>query len=193
MAPTARQRARELEDMHERIRECTQCRLHKSRRNAVPGEGNPDADLMFIGEAPGAKEDETGRPFCGAAGDYFDEILDEAGIERPDVFITSSVKCRPPNNRNPRRDELETCDNLWLERQAELVDPGLIVLLGKVAARQVLGATGRLADLHGQVRELDGRRAMITYHPAAGMRFPVPDEGIRQDFRLLKELLKEMD
>jgi len=193
VATTAEQRAQELEELHDRIRGCTQCRLHKSRRNAAPGEGDPDARVMLIGEAPGAKEDETGRPFCGAAGDYFDEILDMAGMDRPDVFITSSVKCRPPNNRDPRQDELETCGRLWLARQVELVNPELIVLLGKVAARQVLGERGRLADLHGQMRQLHGRRVMLTYHPAAGMRFAVPDEGIREDFGRLAELLADTD
>ncbi len=172
----------------ERIRACAACRLHKSRTRAVPGEGPADARVMCVGEAPGAEEDKEGRPFVGRAGTFFDELLEQVGLHRQQIYITSAVKCRPPENRDPRSDELATCRKLWLRKQTELVDPNLVVLMGKVAARQSLGKEVKLADEHGQVRERNGRRFMLTYHPAAGMRFPEPASAIRQDFARISEL-----
>lgn len=143
----------------------------------------------MIGEAPGEKEDEEGRPFVGRAGAFLDELLEEVGPRREKLFITSCVKCRPPENRNPRKDELDACHRLWLERQTELINPDLIVLLGKVALKELLGEDGRLSDLHGQVRHKHGRRFLITYHPAAAMRFPEPEAGIREDFRRITTIV----
>jgi uracil-DNA glycosylase family 4 len=178
-----------LERMADRIRRCTRCRLHEGRRHAVPGEGCARARVMLVGEAPGAKEDESGRPFCGMSGRFLDEVLANAGMERADVFITSSVKCRPPGNRTPRADELATCGRLYLTRQIELIDPDLVVLMGKTPVLQVFGETGNLAGLHGRVRERHGRRCLPTYHPAAAMRFPGPRAAIRADFRMIRGLL----
>ncbi len=155
----------------------------------MPGEGPADARLMLVGEGPGAKEDEEGRPFCGAAGDCLDGLLDEVGLGRDRVFITSVVKCRPPENREPNRGEAETCTGLYLRRQIELIAPRLVVLLGRVAARYVLHETARLSDVHGELRRQDGRRWLLTYHPAAAMRFPVPRERLREDFRRAARLL----
>lgn len=177
-----------LERMAARVRRCTRCPLHQGRRHAVPGEGDPAAFVMLVGEAPGAQEDECGRPFCGMSGRFLDGLLADAGLRRGDLFITSSVKCRPPGNRTPHVDELSTCLRLWLAPQMELVDPDLVVLLGKTPVRQVLGETGKLSDLHGRVREREGRRYLITYHPAAAMRFPGPRSAIRADFRKVTRL-----
>lgn len=175
------------------IRRCRRCPLHEGRRHAVPGEGDAGAHVMLVGEAPGAKEDESGRPFCGMSGRFLDGVLAEAGLRREDLFITSSVKCRPPGNRTPHAGELSTCLKLWLEPQIELLDPDLIVLLGRTPARQVLGDAGRLDDLHGRLRRRDGRRCLITYHPAAAMRFPGPRAAIRADFGKVARLLAEED
>lgn len=172
-----------LESIHHGIERCLKCRLHETRAHAVPGEGPADARCMFIGEAPGAREDECGRPFVGMAGEFFDELLTDAGIDRDSVYITSVVKCRPPDNRNPRSDETETCIAAWLGEQIALVDPEIIVVLGGVAFRALFGEDTPLMDVHGQVRERDGRRWLITYHPAAAMRFPQPKKRIHQDLR----------
>lgn len=181
--------ARELESLHHGILRCRKCPLHESRQHAVPGEGDPHAALLLIGEAPGAKEDEQGRPFVGPAGDQLDELFGELNMDRADAFITSSVKCRPPGNRNPHAAELETCRDAWLLRQMELVDPDVVLLLGRIAARQVLDERRRLREVRGRVREQDGRRYLITYHPAAAMRFPEAADGAAADFRKLKRLL----
>ncbi len=171
------------------IRRCTRCPLHEARRHAVPGEGSARARVMLVGEAPGAREDESGRPFCGMSGRFLDQVLADAGLRREDLFITSSVKCRPPGNRTPHVGELAACLKLWLLPQIELVDPDLVVLLGKTPVRQVLGETGNLSGLHGRVCERSGRRYLVTYHPAAAMRFPGPRSGIMDDFGKIERLL----
>jgi len=117
-----------------------------------------DARLMLTGEAPGAREDELGRPFCGRSGDFLDALFHQIDYQRADGYITSTVKCRPPDNRNPLPEELDTCQDLWLNQQTELVDPDIVLLLGRIAVGQVLGEESPLRDLHGQVREAGGRR-----------------------------------
>lgn len=175
-----------LATLHDGIRTCTACRLHRTRTHAVPGEGDRLGGIMFIGEAPGAKEDLAGKPFIGRSGQFLDELLAASGLDRRQIFITSAVKCRPPQNRTPKDDELDTCRERWLENQIELVDPSIIVLLGKTPLRQVLGEKkGNLAELHGQCREKDGRQYLLTYHPAAGMRFPTARSAMQQDFLAL--------
>lgn len=144
---------------------------------------------MFVGEAPGEKEDREGRPFCGRAGAFLDELLGSAGIVREEAYITSCVKCRPPGNRKPRLDELETCGEAWLERQIGIVDPPLLVPLGTVALRQVLGESGALRDFHGETFLRDDRRVVPTYHPAAGMRFPAVETAMRKDFEAVRRQL----
>jgi DNA polymerase len=187
----SQQQAREqLDHMHRRIRRCTACPLHRSRTHAVPGEGDCAARVMFVGEAPGAQEDEVGRPFVGPSGRFLDELLAEYNLRRDAIFITSSVKCRPPGNRPPHAEELAICKQRWLVPQIELINPRVIVLLGAVAVRQVLGWTGELRDLHGRTEQLGGRICAITYHPAAGMRFPDVRRTMRQDFRQFSALLR---
>jgi uracil-DNA glycosylase len=180
---------RTLASLHHGIRRCRKCRLCETRRRAVPGEGPADARIMLIGEAPGEKEDAAGTPFLGRSGRFLDELLESSGLERAELYITSSVKCRPPGNRDPRPDERSTCREAWLVEQIALVDPRLLVLTGKVAVRQVLGYRGSLKDLHGRLRQHEGRRVLPTYHPAAGMRFPDIAARMRKDFRMIRRLV----
>src|SRR5262249_23977626 len=147
------------------IRVCTKCPLHTSRTLAVPGEGKDAARVMLIGEAPGRDEDKAGRPFVGASGRFPDHVLTGTGIDRRDLLITTTVKCRTPNNRTPRKKEVDTCTSLYLFQQIELIDPQLIVLLGGVAAKTVLGAAS-VSEVRGRVIERDGRKYFVTYHPA---------------------------
>lgn len=154
----------------------------------MPGEGPLDPRFLLVGEAPGEREDAEGRPFRGRAGAFLDGLFDAAGLTRAEIFLTSAVKCRPPGNRDPRRDELDACRARWLERQIDLVNPPLIVLTGRIPALSVLGATGNLAELRGRVRRRAGRRVFVTYHPAAGMRFPRIGEALRADFRKIARL-----
>jgi len=174
------------------IQRCRRCALHRTRTHAVPGEGPVDARVFFIGEAPGRREDEAARPFVGAAGEYLNARLTALGLARDTAFITSCVKCRPPNNRNPRAGEVATCRDRWLRPQLELVSPRLIVLLGTTAAAAFIERAPTLKDLHGRVREFDGRRWFVTYHPAAAMRFPRIDRAVREDFRTLKRVLADL-
>jgi len=172
--------------LHDNVRTCIRCPLHKSRRHAVPGEGNLRAPIMFVGEAPGKMEDEQGRPFVGLAGKFLSRLLEEHGLVREEAFFTSSVKCRPPHNRKPHPDELDTCKRLWLDRQIDLIDPVVVVLLGKVPIRQVLDERGSLDNLHGKIRQRNGRTYQLQYHPAAGRRFPDIRVSMQRDMAKLK-------
>lgn len=184
------QRAQALADLHEAIRSCVQCPLHRSRTHAVPGEGNPAAAIMLVGEAPGEMEDRHGRPFVGPSGRLLTKLLELNGLCREDVFITNSVKCRPPNNRFPRAKELEICKRLWLLRQIELINPEVIVLLGRAPLRQLLGAKATVAQWHGRFLQEGGRLYLIQYHPAAGLRSPAIRATLLQDFQQLKRFVK---
>lgn len=180
-------RQQTLKSLHHGIERCRKCRLSRDRLHAVPGEGPHDASVMFIGEGPGEQEDRTGKPFCGRAGNLFDELLGLIGLERREVYITSSVKCRPPRNRNPRQDEMDTCRQAWLETQIEIVAPQLIVLLGRIALRQVLNKNTPLGDCHGNIIRDKGRAILPTFHPAAGMRFPWIKRALKQDFQKISK------
>ena len=182
---------RSLQSLHRGIQRCRRCRLHAHRRHAVPGEGDARARAMLVGEAPGEAEDASGRPFVGRAGRFLDELLAEVGLERAALYLTSSVKCRPPDNREPRQDELQTCTEHWLRLQIERVDPGIIVLLGRVAIRALLGEKRPLVEVHGLVVERAGRRFLLTYHPAAGMRFPAVRARMVADLDALARRLAE--
>jgi len=146
---------------------------------------------MLIGEAPGREEDACGRPFVGAAGRFLNEVLEGTGIDREDLFITNTVKCRPPNNRTPKRAEVETCTSTYLFEQINLIDPRLIILLGAVATKKVLGVSS-VNEVRGQILERDGRKYFVTYHPA--VRFYREDLGkkITEDFALLKQELQQL-
>jgi uracil-DNA glycosylase family 4 len=175
------------------ISSCRKCLLHKGRRHAVPGEGSSGARVVIVGEAPGALEDRTGRPFVGPAGKFLDRLLDQHGIRRQELFLTSCVKCRPPGNRNPKRDELTCCVTNWLRPQLDLIGPEIVVLAGLVAAQQFLEEPVVLAELHGTEHRRRDRIYFITYHPAAAMRFPVAAKAMQADFEKLSGKLREQE
>jgi DNA polymerase len=174
------------------VRGCTKCPLWESRINAVPGEGPVTARVMILGEAPGRNEDLHGRPFVGSAGRNLDAFLREAGIERQrDVFITNTVKCRPPSNRRPNRKEVETCYQ-YLRRQIKAISPRMIVLLGDVALKEFFPDSG-LSQVHGKVLNRDGVSFFPTYHPAAVIYNPALRETMVEDFRALGRELGRRD
>lgn len=158
-----------LAEFYEQIRHCQKCRLGASRTNFVFGVGNPQARLMCIGEAPGRDEDLQGEPFVGAAGKLLDKILAAIGFERDEVYIANIVKCRPPGNRDPESDEIEMC-RPYVLRQIELIQPSVILTLGRVAAQALLQTTKAVARLRGIVHPLGGAVVVVTYHPAALLR-----------------------
>lgn len=159
------QKERCLKAVAEKVSSCRKCELSKNRKKTVPGTGKPDAKVMVIGEAPGKNEDEQGLPFVGRAGSILDEALEKAGKKREDVFITNVVKCRPPNNRDPRKKEVESC-NEYLEKQIKTVDPDIILPVGNHALQRVLGKK-KISQHRGKIYKKNGRKYMPTYHPAA--------------------------
>jgi len=154
-----------MEEIARRIRSCRKCPLAETRKNAVPGEGNLSADLMFIGEAPGRDEDAQGIPFVGRAGQLLTRIINAMKLERNDVFISNVVKCRPPDNRNPNRNEIETCQRYILE-QIDLIAPKVIVTLGNIPTRYFLKTTRGITALRGEFQEFNGIKVMPTFHPS---------------------------
>ncbi len=177
----------ELEELANTIRACRKCKLSLTRRNAVPGEGNPKASVMIIGEAPGATEDEMGRPFVGSAGKLLDELMKRIGLDRSKVYITNLVKCRPPNNRDPEADEISACSP-YLDLQISLIKPKLIVTLGNFSTSYILGKIGirdaRISKVRGKFyfwKELDVT-VFPTYHPAAALYNPRLRKVLEEDF-----------
>ncbi len=162
---TAQKQEDSLEKIATDVRGCPLCKLARTRKNAVPGEGQISAKIMFIGEAPGRSEDEKGKPFVGAAGRILDNLLKKAGIERSQVFITNIVKCRPPNNRVPEEDELIAC-RPYLDRQIALIKPKVICILGRTAYSSILGGSSITAS-RGKIIERSGQKYFSTFHPAA--------------------------
>ncbi|HVD35987.1 MAG TPA: uracil-DNA glycosylase [Nitrososphaeraceae archaeon] len=156
-----------LEKVSFEVKGCPLCKLSKTRKNAVPGEGNHSGKILFVGEAPGKKEDEEGKPFVGQAGRILDEALSKAGIQRSEVYITNVVKCRPPNNRRPEEDELSACSQ-YLERQIFLILPKIICILGGTAYFSLLGGHSIMAN-RGKIVEKDGKKFFLTVHPAAAI------------------------
>lgn len=176
----------ESQKLETKISLCKACPLWKSRTNPVPGEGNLDAELMLIGEAPGREEDREGRPFVGRAGSILNENLRKAGLKRGDLYITNVVKCRPPGNRNPSPEEASICINLYLQKQIELINPKLIVLLGNIALTTILNRKG-ITHNHGKVFEHEGRKYLASYHPAAIIYNPSLEESLQKDLQSAKE------
>ncbi len=174
---------------------CTKCRLSGGRTQVVYGTGNPDADLMFIGEGPGYYEDKQGEPFVGAAGQLLNKMLEEIGIRREDVRITNVVLCRPPGNRDPLPEEVDACSP-WLREQIELVDPRVIVTLGNFATRSILGKPVSISRVRGQRFPIEGRTVIPTFHPAAILRgggeASSQMTALRADFQEMKAALAEM-
>ena len=177
-----------LDEIKERIASCTRCTLYKTATNHVPGEGNPNADLMFVGEAPGATEDETGRPFVGAAGQLLTKIIAAIDLKREDVFIVNVLKHRPPGNRNPLPDEVTACSP-YLVRQIELIQPKVIVALGTFAAQFLLDTKLSIGKLRGQVHKYYGVPLVVTYHPAALLRNPSWKRPTWEDVQLARRIL----
>lgn len=159
-----------LEELCKIASSCTKCPLHQSRTHVVFGEGPEDAKIMLIGEAPGENEDRTGKPFVGRSGRLLTDIITEAGMNRSDIYITSIVKCRPENNRLPRKLEYTTCISLYLSRQIDSINPDIIGLLGNSAIYALIGQKS-VTKIHGNIYEFDGRKYMALFHPAAAVRF----------------------
>ncbi len=167
---------------------CQRCGLGRTRTCAVPGEGNPEARLMVVGEGPGEQEDRTGRPFVGRAGELLDKMLASIDAPRPTVYIANVVKCRPPGNRAPLPDERAACMP-YLHRQISLVRPRVILALGTTAAEALLGTKVRLGDVRGKVHRLDGIPLVVTYHPAALLRNPHWKRPTWDDLRIARQLV----
>jgi DNA polymerase len=166
---------------------CTACKLHLSRKQAVPGEGPSKAEYMFIGEGPGFHENEQGRPFVGAAGKFLEELLASIGLKRDQVFICNVVKCRPPGNRDPLPEEIGACSG-YLERQIVAIQPKVIVTLGRYSMARFFPNV-RISDIHGQGRTVNGRLVVAMYHPAAALHQPSLRRDIEADFAKLPALV----
>ena len=188
----AADRATRLEELNREASGCTRCRLAQTRTQVVFGVGNPDAELMFVGEAPGFHEDKQGFPFVGQAGKLLDQLLAGIGLTRADVYIANVLMCRPPGNRDPMPDEIEHCES-WLFRKIELIEPKLVGTLGNFATKLLSGKQLGITRVHGQEQEvtLGERRVQLypLYHPAAALYTPRMLEVLEADFRRIPELI----
>jgi DNA polymerase len=183
--------AEALVAIREDIGDCTRCKLHTlGRTQVVFGVGNPDADLMFVGEAPGADEDEQGIPFIGRAGQLLTKIIEAIDLRRDDVYIANIIKCRPPQNRNPEPDEVASCEP-FLFRQIDVIKPKVIVALGKYAAQTLLRRETPISRLRGQVFDYRGAKLVPTFHPAYLLRNPSSKREVWEDMKLVKKLLTQ--
>ena len=171
---------------------CKACELHKTRTNCVFGAGNQNADLLFVGEAPGDNEDKTGTPFVGRAGKLLNEYLDSVGIDRESVYIANILKCRPPKNRDPKPSEEDACIE-FLHRQIELLRPKLIVCLGRIAATRLISPDFKVTKEHGQFVKKGNIYFMGTFHPAALLRNEAQKADALSDFQKLREKIKELE
>ena len=176
--------------------DCVRCRLAGSRTQVVFGNGHPNADLMLVGEAPGFHEDRQGEPFVGRSGQLLDRLLRGIGLRRDEVYVANTVKCRPPNNRDPEPDEIEACRG-YLDEQVRLVDPKVVVTLGNFASRTLLGTTTGITKLRGRTYEWQGRTLVPTFHPSAALRtMERPDSpqmrALEEDFQTVARLLAEL-
>jgi uracil-DNA glycosylase len=191
---SAAERRTELLELYQQLKDCRDCPLAESRTNLVFGSGNADADLMFVGEAPGVNEDRQGRPFVGQAGKLLDQLLGEIGLEREDAFITNVLLCRPPGNRDPLPEEIEECTP-HLMRRIELIQPRVICTLGNFATKLLTGKPDGIMRVHGrpQTRTI-GEHTVVLYpicHPAAALYTPAMLDGLREDFARLPRLIEE--
>lgn len=182
-----------LEAIAKDIRACKLCQLHSARTNAVPGAGRPDAEIMFIGEAPGYHEDQQGLPFVGASGKYLGDLLEMIGLTRNDVFITNVVKCRPPGNRDPLPGEIDICVPTYLEQQIAAIRPRIIATLGRFSMALFFPNNARISKIHGQPKRADGRICYPLFHPAAVLRNPNLRPVMEEDFKRMLDLLAEIE
>ncbi len=185
----------EFEQLAQKAKGCRECQLWENRTNVVFGEGEIDSRVMLIGEAPGRREDAQGRPFVGRAGQLLDEVLHSAGINRPEMYITNIVKCRPPQNRNPHAREISTCTQLYLNEQLIFMQPRILVTMGNFATTYILEKYGQRVDsiskIHGQVLQLSSLShsflVIPVYHPAAAIYNPELKDSLEHDFTLIKK------
>ena len=180
-----------LDSIAENVRECQKCELCETRIKAVPGKGNFDANVIFVGEAPGRNEDIHGEPFVGAAGKRLDMILEDTGIDRKDVYITNIVKCRPPKNRVPSKKEEESCND-FIKQEIEIINPKIICVMGNTAYGTLLDGK-EITKNHGKIVEKDGRKFFVTFHPAATIYNQKLVEELKEDFRKLAKFLETKD
>jgi uracil-DNA glycosylase len=189
---TAAERREELKSVYEEAKGCVRCPLHQTRTNVVFGAGNADAELMFIGEAPGANEDRLGLPFVGQAGKLLDTLLEEIGLERTDVWICNTLKCRPPGNRDPHPNEIASCQP-YLRKQVDLIEPTVICTLGNFSTKLLRADSAGISRLHGreEVRIVGSRAVRLypLYHPAAALYTPSMLATLRADFQRIPQLL----
>ena len=186
----------DLEEIRKEVLKCRKCGLYRTRTNPVVGEGNPKAKIMFVGEAPGFNEDRMGRPFCGAAGRVLDELLESIGIKREDVYISNLLKCRPPENRDPQKEEISACSP-YLERQIEIIKPKIICPLGRYSMRFLMEKYGLkdkiepISRIHGRVFEISSLfqeiKIIPLYHPAVATYNINMKEVLKRDFRVLEK------
>ncbi|MGD0696549.1 MAG: uracil-DNA glycosylase [Terriglobia bacterium] len=189
-APAPARREREtLEQIREDLGECHRCKLAGGRKTIVFGQGNPHAEVVFVGEGPGADEDEQGLPFVGRAGQLLNKMIQLVGMKREEVYIANIVKCRPPGNRVPEKDEIETCSP-FLYRQIEAIRPRLVCCLGAPAVRTLLGIKEGITKIRGQFYDFAGTKALATVHPAYVLRNPREEKILREDFEKIRDFLK---
>ncbi len=181
----------ELYEIAAEIRACTRCILHRGRTQAVPGDGAENAEIVFIGEAPGFHEDQQGIPFVGAAGRFLEDMLKSIGLDRSQVYITNIIKCRPPANRDPLPDEIEACAP-FLERQLAAINPRLVVTLGRFSMARYF-PNARISAIHGQPRRVGDLVCYPLYHPAAALHQPSLRRVVEEDFRRIPEILEKVD
>jgi DNA polymerase len=176
-----------LQEIRKEIEVCHACPLAKGRDRSVPGEGPARVDILFIGEAPGFHENRQGKPFVGQAGQFLDELLKAAGVDRSQVFITNVVKCRPPNNRDPLPEELQACQ-VYLDEQIALLQPKVIVTLGRISMGKFINM-GRISSIHGKTHNVNGQKVVTMYHPAAALHQPALRQTLIEDFARLKKFI----
>ena len=188
LPPVLNDKPSALKLIREDIGDCTRCRLHKGRTKLVFGVGNVNADLMFVGEGPGADEDAQGEPFVGRAGQLLNNMISAMGIKREDVYIANVVKCRPPGNRTPEKDECDTCSP-FLMRQIDIIKPKVIVALGAVAAKNLLAVNDSMANLRGRWYDFRNSKLLVTYHPAYLLRDPRQKKETWKDLQIVMKYL----
>ena len=181
-----RDKSNKLDDYLNSIKDCLECPLGKTRKNIVLGMGNPNADIVFVGEAPGKQEDLQGLPFVGRSGKLLDKMLSSINLSRDDVYILNVLKCRPPDNRDPSKMEIEKCEP-YLKKQLKIIKPKLIVALGRISAMTILRTKESLTKMRNQIFDYEGIDFLVTYHPAALLRNPNFKKYAWEDFKLIRD------